>query len=237
MFSWSRGRLQNARGPVRAVYVENWVVYSFYSLARGRYLVSVVEIYDSRAHHLSATEVLFGTPNQTMSSYDVVPLEVLSETFYFRAGVRLLAATVTAHGVTSKMVLMGLDAGQVYMMDKRLVDPRRPHGAPTAEDKAEGLIPYAAELPVEYTGFATYDLTVARLSGVDVAPAELESSCLVLARGIDLTMTRVQPSRSFDSIPDDFPYGLLIAITVALVVIAAVLRSIDERTSVKRKWE
>ena len=54
---------------------------------------------------------------------------------------------------------------QVYMMDKRLVDPRRPHGAPTAEDKAEGLIPYAAELPVEYTGFATYDLTVARLSG------------------------------------------------------------------------
>lgn len=70
------GGMQSARGPVRAVYVENWVVYSFFSLEWNRYMISVVEMYDARAHHLGAMEVLFGTPNQTMSSYDDIPLEV-----------------------------------------------------------------------------------------------------------------------------------------------------------------
>jgi hypothetical protein len=54
---------------------------------------------------------------------------------------------------------------QVYMMDKRFLDPRRPHGTPTADDKAENLIPYAEELPLDPTFFATYDKEVARLSG------------------------------------------------------------------------
>jgi hypothetical protein len=47
--------------------------------------------------------------------------------------------------------------------------------------------------------------------GIVVSPAALESSCLMLAHGLDLMLTRVQPSKSFDLIPDDFPYGLLIA--------------------------
>lgn len=54
---------------------------------------------------------------------------------------------------------------QVYMMDKRFLDPRRPLGAPTAEDKAEMLIPYAAELPLAPQLFATHDRLVANLRG------------------------------------------------------------------------
>ncbi len=59
-----------------ALFVENWIVYSFFSVAQSRIQVSVIEIYDAGARHLSAQEVLFGTPNQTMSSYEPVPLEV-----------------------------------------------------------------------------------------------------------------------------------------------------------------
>ncbi len=51
------------------------------------------------------------------------------------------------------------------MMDKRFFDPRRPLGAPTAEDKAEMLIPYAAELPLAPQLFATHDRIVANLHG------------------------------------------------------------------------
>ncbi len=73
--------------------------------------------------------------------------------------------------------------------------------------------------------------------GIVVSPAALESSCLMLAHGLDLMLTRVQPSKSFDLIPDDFPYGLLIAITFAMVVGAVVLRMMEEKAAVKRKWE
>jgi hypothetical protein len=51
------------------------------------------------------------------------------------------------------------------MMDKRFFDPRRPLGPPTVEDKAEMLIPYAAELPLAPQLFATHDRLVANLRG------------------------------------------------------------------------
>jgi hypothetical protein len=54
---------------------------------------------------------------------------------------------------------------QVYMMDKRFLDPRRPLGTPTAEDKAEMLIPYEAELPATPMFFITHNRQVANLRG------------------------------------------------------------------------
>ena len=35
---------------------------------------------------------------------------------------------------------------QVYLLDKRFVDPRRPRGAPSKDDQAEMLPPYSEEL-------------------------------------------------------------------------------------------
>ena len=43
--------------------------------------------------------------------------------------------------------------------------------------------------------FATLDRTVARLHSVAVEPAVLESTMLMLARGIDLYYTRLAPSK------------------------------------------
>lgn len=54
------------------------------------------------------------------------------------------------------------------MMDKRFLDPRRPLGTPTAEDKAEMLIPYAAELPVSLQSFASHQRQVANLKGAQL---------------------------------------------------------------------
>lgn len=55
-------------------------------------------------------------------------------------------------------------AGQVFMMDKRFLDPRRPivpPGAkPTPEQVAEGLLPYSSELPMGTTMFVTADKQV-----------------------------------------------------------------------------
>ena len=54
----------------------------------------------------------------------------------------------------------GLVTDQVYAITKRLLDPRRPQQAPTAEDIEEGLIKYAPALPLDPRAFLSYNQTV-----------------------------------------------------------------------------
>ena len=57
---------------------------------------------------------------------------------------------------------------QVYLMDKRFLDPRRPHKAAkalTPAEQEERLIPYSPLLPLAPNSFATYCRAVARLEG------------------------------------------------------------------------
>ena len=50
-------------------------------------------------------------------------------------------------------------------MDKRFVDPRRPKGTPTADEKAEMLPPYDAELPFAANLYASHKEVVEGLRG------------------------------------------------------------------------
>ena len=73
-------------------------------------------------------------------------------------------------------------------------------------------------------------------AGIESAPATLESTCFALAHGLDLHLTRVQPSKTFDLLPEDFPFALLIAIVVAMIAGSAVLQYLSSQTSLKQKW-
>ncbi|KAK9825151.1 hypothetical protein WJX81_005905 [Elliptochloris bilobata] len=227
-----------ASGPVHAVMAENWLVYHYWSSANVRFQATVVELYEELPRPLTPAGLLLGSgTNATLSSFQPTPLEVLTQTYFTPFGVKALAASTTAHGITSKMLLMGMHTDQVYAMDKRLLDPRRARRAPTAEDRAEQLAPYAEELPVAPGSYATFNGQVASLRGVACAPAAMESTCIMLARGLDLFLSRVQPSRTFDLLPDDFPFGTLAVFTAAMVAAAGVLRVMDSRAAVKRKWQ
>ncbi len=76
---------------------------------------------------------------------------------------------------------------QVYMMDKRFLDPRRPLGTPTKEDQAEMLVPYDVELPLNPQFFATNQHQVANLAGgphilaCRVYDTPQQSACLLKA--------------------------------------------------------
>lgn len=59
-----------------------------------------------------------------------------------------------------------MDCLQVYMMDKRFLDPRRPKGTPSKDDQAEMLLPFDPELPVVPTLYASHRKTIARISGM-----------------------------------------------------------------------
>ena len=42
-----------------------------------------------------------------------------------------MGVTTTSQGITAKQVLIGTSGNQIYALDKRFVDPRRPLGKPT----------------------------------------------------------------------------------------------------------
>ena len=58
----------------------------------------------------------------------------------------------------------------------------------------------------------------------------------MLAYGLDLFFARIQPNQAFDSLTDDFPYAFLVLITLMLTGAVFVLKRIDNKSDVQRKW-
>lgn len=68
----------------------------------------------------------------------------------------MLSVTQTLSGINLKQLLMGTVTDQVFAMDYRYLDPRRPLRAKaTAEETEERLLPYSELLPFAPLGYAT----------------------------------------------------------------------------------
>jgi hypothetical protein len=127
---------------------------------------------------------------------------------------------------------------QVYAMDKRFLDPRRPAKKKlSAEEMEEGLVPYGDTLPMFPQMYATYDKQVMGLKAVLTAATGLESTSLVFAHGIDLFHTRLAPAKNFDSLNDDFSYALLVISLLGLMVAAMAVNYMAARAQLKQKWQ
>ena len=109
---------------------------------------------------------------------------------------------------------------------------------PSSPEALEGLPPYHPDLPVVQGMSPTHGARVPGLSSVAATPAGLESTCLLLVAGEkgDFFGTRAQPASSFDALPPDFPFGLLLAATAATLAGAAALRVAADREALRQQW-
>eukprot|EP01025_Chloroclados_australasicus_P033716 TRINITY_DN3443_c0_g1_i1.p1 TRINITY_DN3443_c0_g1~~TRINITY_DN3443_c0_g1_i1.p1 ORF type:complete len:993 (-),score=131.33 TRINITY_DN3443_c0_g1_i1:162-3140(-) len=234
-----------ARGPVKVVLSEHWGVYHYWSVLNEGWQMTVVELYEDVERQIDLVDLLLGqnvlSYNLSSSSFDRVPVKALSQTFFTTLPVKDLQVTQTRAGLSVKNVLMASYGDQIYAMDKRLLDPRRPKLAPgqkpTQEHMLEGLRPFQAYLPLASTSFATYNKRVSGFKGMVTAPAGLESTSLVFAYGMDLFYTRLMPSKGFDSLDEYFSYALLILAMVGLLVGTVVVRWIHKSNKLKQKWK
>ena len=146
-----------------------------------------------------------------------------------------MSVSQTMMGITQRQVLVGTVADQVVALDKRFLDPRRPTKVSPA-DKDEGLLPYSEIMPVFPRSYLTMNKQVEQLRSIFTAPARLESSCLVLAVGLDVFYTRTMPSKTYDMVAEDFSYALLMLTLVGLTVLTLTLRFLVKREELKRRW-
>lgn len=82
----------------------------------------------------------------------------------------------------------------------------------------------------------THALRVEGLRGIVTIPAKLESTALVFVYGVDLFYTQIAPSKTYDSLTDDFSYALLLITIVALIAAIFVTWVLSEKKELRDKW-
>ena len=120
---------------------------------------------------------------------------------------------------------VGLPSGQIGQLSYRWVDPSLPR--PAGDLK---------EIPLGAVSFISYHLQVAQLRGIETAPADLESTSLMLAYGLDLFFTRVTPAGRFDLLSDDFNYFALVLTTIGVVAGTILMVLLNRIQSVNKAW-
>lgn len=224
IFSMSHRR---AHGPVNIVHSENWLTYTFYNEKVRRYEVATVELYEGKTQANSTVWSSLGSP----------PLPLVERQIYIiPAQVATMRETITEKGITNKHVLIGLASGNIVEMPWALLDPRRPSTNPE-KAREEGIIPYMPELPLQQESMINYNQTVQRLQGIHAAPSGLESTCLVIAYGLDIFVTRVAPSRTFDLLKEDFDYFLITVVLLALIIASYISKHLASKKIIKQAWK
>ncbi|XP_049962865.1 ER membrane protein complex subunit 1 isoform X2 [Schistocerca serialis cubense] len=224
VFSASHKR---AREPVYVVHSENWVLYSYFSEKSRRTEIVTLELYEGKVQSNTTAFSSLSAPIQPI---------VDRQAYILPGNIEALKETITEKGITSKHILVALATGGILELPWLFVDPRRPVTV-TSEMREEGVIPYMPELPIPPDAIINYNQTLQRIRGIHTAPSGLESTCLILAYGLDLFYTRVAPSKTFDLLKEDFDHLLITAVLLGLAVASYVTKKLASRKALKLAWK
>ncbi len=148
-----------------------------------------------------------------------------------------LKDTVTEKAITTKNLLLATASGYVYNVPRHFLDPRRPNINTPPEMREPGIPPYVPELVFPPEVILNYNQTLAKIGGIATASTGLESTSVVFVHGLDLYCTRVNPSKGFDLLKDDFEHYVIASVLVGLTAAAYVTRKLSQRKMLKSAWK
>ena len=104
---------KRARGPVKLVMAENWLVYSYWNVKQFRTEVTVVDFYLGQ-----------NDPNTTewdsIDDSNSLPLAI-QNSFILDQQVNQLGVSQSPRGITNKAILIATQTGQIYSMPKKVI--------------------------------------------------------------------------------------------------------------------
>ncbi|KAJ8495461.1 hypothetical protein ONZ45_g12862 [Pleurotus djamor] len=216
---------------------ENWLSYHYYDgdfsgvgQAKGYRFVSV-EFYEGKV-------VDDKTKSSEISAFssELMDLTAYEQAYVFPHGITALATTSTKFGITSKDLIVATKNHKIISVPRRLLNPRRPSRKVTTEEQEEFLIPYDPMLPDDSHSTLSHNYEVANVRKIVTAPALLESTSLVFAYGLDLFLTRVTPSNTFDVLNESFNKGQLVVTVLGLVIAIIVTGPMVRRKRLRERW-
>ncbi|KAI5867445.1 DUF1620-domain-containing protein [Durotheca rogersii] len=230
---------------------ENWFLCSFF----GQYQLREAESQSLRGYQVVVSDLYESdvandrgalSDAANFSSLDPVDVptrpylpSVTSKVFVISEPARSLAVTKTRQGIAARQVLAYLPETQsIVGIARTALEPRRPVGRdPTPAEVEEGLTRYAAALELDPRARPSHYREVLGVRGIATTPATLESTCLVLAYGIDVFGTRVAPSLTFDALGQGFNKPALVGTVLALVAGVGVLSPMVRKKQINLRWQ
>lgn len=213
-------------GAVHLTQSSNWVVYHYRSRRSKRNEVGILELFTSSDD----------PPTSGFSSLDAAAPIVLRQAYIAPFAVSALTTTITDQGVTEPMLLAAMTSGSILGIQKRLVDSRRPTNDKAAKH-AEGVPKYHPVVALPSTASLNHELMLSRVKAIYSSACGLESTTTVLATGLDLYLTQMEPSKKFDALSDDFPHTLLVASLVGLSSVVFYIRSRGTERKLRKLWK
>ena len=203
----------NARSTVPPILTENWLAYQIVNLKEKRQELVILEMYEGKA---------LGSA-KSWTSFSNINVRFLSQSFILPGDLYSMTVTNSHRGITPKDIILGFGNGQLFSLPKSLVEPRIPpelsSGTPQPPVK-----PPSPRIPIFYPRVINYNRSMDRLREIIVVPAELESTCSVLAYGLDVFLALSSPSKPFDTLAGDFGYAFIIGV-MALFLLASLIGS------------
>ena len=143
---------------------------------------------------------------------------------------------------------------RIQSFPRRIFDPRRPNRKVTSEEQEEQLFPYDPLLPNAPRRVLSHNYDVSFMAGIEypipdyvmaqvanvqriiTSPALLESTSLVFAYGLDMFLTRVAPSNTFDVLSENFNKAQLVITITGLLIAILITRPMVQRKKLREKW-
>ncbi|KAJ8927927.1 hypothetical protein NQ314_019557 [Rhamnusium bicolor] len=216
---------KRAKGPVHLIHSENWLVYSYFSERFRRTEIVGAELYEG---HLQSNSTVFSS-----HAVSLLP-HVQTQSYILPANPLNMAVTLTERGITNKFLLISLSNGGVIEIPWLLLQPRF-NDVPCGPE--ESCIPYMPEVPLPNEAVINYNQTLGRISGIEVAPARLESTSHVLVHGLDIFYTRVAPSKTFDVLKEDFDHLMIVLVLSGLILASYVTKHLASKKALKQVWK
>ena len=237
---------RDASLPIHVDRSENWAFVTYYNVEGRRTEISSISMYEGEIEPdelnpwsktpLTLQDDHHNDVGTLFSSFTAQDPVVLQKTFVFPSGIKTMVTTQSKRGITNKHLVIGLVSNQMLLLDRRMLDPRRPIDAPSLDDKKEGLFQYSPIVQYNTGGIVTYTKSIPRLRDIYTVPVELESTSLLLGVGLDFFYVRSQPARGFDLIPSDFSYAQLMLICGGLMVAVMYASSAVKAKNLQQKW-
>ncbi len=243
-----RASHEEAGGPVSSIVIENNIVVAYWNNKAKRTEISSISLYEGMIdkHSLGPYGFSNGKHSRHMeqakeafSSFShEIPI-AMQKTYVMPRKVLTLQYSITSRGISNKDILVALDNGQIFVLDRRQIDPRRPINPPMPREKEEGLMQYLPYVFMNPTQCVTFNSTLptTRPIGMHTTPALLESTTMILTHGLDVHFVRMSSSRGFDLLAPDFNYGLLLLILAGMAIALHTVRNMAKTKALNAGWK
>ncbi|KAF8884531.1 hypothetical protein BD779DRAFT_1443085 [Infundibulicybe gibba] len=227
----------NARAcDVKMALTENWLVYHYYDddfSATGQskgYRMVTVELYEGQTDEKTRSSDMSAFAGEAMN------VTTHEQSYVFPHAITAMSATSTKFGISSKDLIVATKDHKVQSIPGRMLNPRRPHRKTTTEEQEEFLIQYDPVIPSDPRRVLSHNYDVANVQQIVTTPALLESTSLVFAYGLDMFLTRVAPSSTFDVLSENFNKAQLVLTVSGLAVAIMITRPMVQRKKLREKW-